>query len=131
MVAFDTLVRFERAEEIIPIMEDIEEKPIKVNILGTEYQVIINKDSNNPKMKNRAGYIEAYSKEIFLKDIEVDEDTYKNIEEFQKKVLRHEMMHAFFHEAGLEHYYEDENLVDWLALQIPKIIKAMNEVDCL
>jgi hypothetical protein len=103
----------------------------KVNILGTEYEIIINKDSKNPKMEDSAGYIEAYAKELVINDIEVDNRTYKNIDEFKKKVLRHEMIHAFFHEAGLEHYYEDEKLVDWLALQIPKIIKAMKEADCL
>lgn len=31
------------------------------------------------------------------------------------------MIHAFFDESGLESYSDNEELVDWLAVQIPKI----------
>lgn len=44
------------------------------------------------------------------------------------KVLRHELIHAFFVESGLPSYSNDEVLVEWLARNIPLINKAVNEV---
>lgn len=58
----------------------------------------------------------------------------ENIEEFKKKVLRHEIIHAFFGESGLRscsEYAEDEELVDWIAIQFPKILKAFEQVGAL
>ena len=41
-----------------------------------------------------------------------------------REVMRHEIIHAFFSEAGLDDYSDNEQLVNWLAIQIPK----MNDV---
>jgi hypothetical protein len=103
----------------------------KVNVLGTEYDIVINPTKDNPKMEGASGYIELYSKTIVLKDIEPDKNTFENIEDFKKKVLRHEISHAFFHESGMQDYCDDEKLIDWLALMLPKITKAMIETECL
>ena len=35
--------------------------------------------------------------------------------------LRHELMHAYFHESGIEGYSENENLVNYLAMSLEKI----------
>ena len=40
--------------------------------------------------------------------------------------LLHELMHAYFHECGLEEYCNDEILVDWLSKTIPQISKVYN-----
>ena len=108
---------------------------MKVNILGQEYEVIKCNDKENPKLKVRQanGLAELYSKEIIINTeaSTEDEETYKNLAEYEKKVIRHEIVHAFFHEAGLSDYCHDEQLVDWIALQIPKMKKAMEETDCL
>ena len=47
------------------------------------------------------------------------------------EVLRHEIIHAFFIESGLEDYNSNEQLVNWIAIQFPKMIKAFEEVDCI
>ena len=108
---------------------------MKVNILGQEYEIKKQSEIENPKLKTRRanGLAELYSKELIISteaSIE-DEETYKNLADYEKKVIRHEIVHAFFHESGLNDYCHDEQLVDWLALQIPKIKKAMESVDCL
>ena len=36
-----------------------------------------------------------------------------------------------FYEAGLEDYSDNEQLVDWIAKQFPKLEKAFKEADCL
>ena len=108
---------------------------MKVNILGQEYEIKKQSEIENPKLKARRanGLAELYSKELIISteaSVE-DEETYTNLAEYEKKVLRHEIVHAFFHEAGLNDYCHDEQLVDWIALQIPKMYKAMNETDCI
>lgn len=48
--------------------------------------------------------------------------------ERRKEVIRHELVHAFFHESGLEQYSDDEVLVAWIAQQFPKIDCAVKSV---
>lgn len=47
------------------------------------------------------------------------------------KVFRHEIVHAFFGESGLKDYMHDETLVDWIAAQLPKMVKVMAQAGCL
>lgn len=102
-----------------------------MNILGTEYEVIRDDTGNNPKLKNANGYCETYSKKIVIdygKDFINDPDNLEKFEEFQAKVLRHEVVHAFLHESGLDHnsdWARNEELIDWIALQLPKIVKTL------
>ena len=59
-----------------------------------------------------------------------------NLDNHFNKVLRHEIVHAFLDESGLmenakfddEHF---EQMVDWIAIQFPKMQKAFEEVGCL
>lgn len=108
---------------------------MKVNILGTEYEIRYLKESEYEKLKicDANGLAELYAKELIINS-EIDDGSGKvfaNFKEFEKKVIRHEIIHAFFHESGLEDYTSDENLVDWLALQAPKILKVFQETGCL
>jgi hypothetical protein len=103
-----------------------------VNILGTEYKIIGAKDT--PKLKEADGYVERYAKEIvFDKGLLERQDrmTSERLDIYHKKVMRHEIIHAFFYESGNNHHCEDEELVDCLAILIPKIVKAMKEVNVL
>lgn len=101
-----------------------------VDILGTQYEVITQTEKENPKLKDANGLCEVYSKRIILdvssKD---DEMAFENIDKFYSKVVRHEIVHAFFHEAGLDKYMDDETLVDVIAILMPKIYNAMKQVD--
>ena len=109
----------------------------KVNILGTEYDVSVQSEKENPKLKENNGLCEQYSKKIIISDFDgAEEDVMlvENFEDFKKKVLRHECFHAFFGESGLRsnsEYAENEELIDWLAIQSPKIFKVFQELDIL
>jgi hypothetical protein len=70
---------------------------------------------------NNNAYIELLSKKIVYESAEETIETLEKIEEQNKKILRHEVIHAFFHESGLRNYARDEVLTDWLALQFGKI----------
>ena len=45
-----------------------------------------------------------------------------------ERILRHEVAHAFLYESGLGYYASDENLVEWIAIQLPKIVKALDNI---
>lgn len=78
---------------------------------------------------DRYGDCDRYAKEIniYLKTFD-NEDSCKCIDKVIDKTVRHELIHAIFHEAGLDEYAEDETLVDCLAILYPKIEKIMESV---
>lgn len=108
-----------------------------VNILGTEYAVLEQSENKNQKLKNCDGLCEQYSKQIILNDFKETENEVMrvdNFEEYKKKVARHEVFHAYFGESGLRgssEYAENEELIDWLAIQSPKIFKTFQELEIL
>lgn len=110
---------------------------IKINILGTEYEIRKDETGTNQKLKNANGYCETYEKVIvidFDKNYINDPDNVNKFDKFQDKTLRHEIVHAFLHESGLDgcsDWARNEEIVDWIALQLPKIVKVMSEAECL
>ena len=36
-----------------------------------------------------------------------------------EEVMRHEIVHAFLFESGLDEYFENEQLVNWIANSVP------------
>lgn len=109
----------------------------KVNVLGTEYEIII--DAPEEMMPEDAdGAMDQTLKRIMVAKIEPNRNTVKNLSEYRKKVLRHEITHAFMYESGVwnnsgisEAWGKDETITDWIAIQSPKLFKAFSEVGCL
>ena len=98
-----------------------------VDVLGTKYTVKEDKSLNNTQVD---GLCKSYSKEILYRsvnDMLCSDDPKELKEERYKEVIRHELVHAFFFEAGLDNYGADEILVDWIAKQFPKIAKAIEQ----
>lgn len=96
-----------------------------VNILGTKYTIVVDKSLNNTSAD---GVCKTYDKVISIRslsDMLGADDCFKSKEARFEEVLRHEITHAFFEEAGLFEYCSDERLVDWIAKQFPKMLKAM------
>ncbi len=104
---------------------------MKVNILGTEYSVAID---DTLEKTNADGMCKVYDKEISIRSVDsmlCDEDSAGTKKMRFNEVLRHEIVHAFFNEAGLQEYSNNEQLVDWMAIQLPKICKVFQECDCM
>lgn len=118
---------------------------MKVNILGTEYTILIKKYDEDEVFERRSidGYCDGYAKQIVVCDMHTyrgwEHEAEETIVECQKATLRHEIVHAFFNESGLMDsafpyegaWAKNEEMVDWLAIQIPKIHKAYQEAGCL
>lgn len=116
-----------------------------VNILGAEYEIIVKKYNEDETFKRLSvdGYCNSYKKEIAVCDL----STYDGFEHEDKEnhvlrkqhTLRHEIVHAFLNESGLmgsagtinEAWPHNEEMVDWIAIQFPKMVKAMQAAECL
>lgn len=60
------------------------------------------------------------------------------VRKLKKDIMRHEIIHAFLDESGLQMssfasgaWAENEEMADWFALQLPKMVKVFREVGCL
>ena len=93
----------------------------KINILGQDYTVKFENTRTENVLKNADGECRWFKKEIIIDD-ELE------LKEHKKHVIKHEIIHAFFAESGLRKYKEDEDIVDWIAWNIDKIHKVINEV---
>lgn len=106
----------------------------KVNILGTEYEFIITGDTTISDIGDNAGVCNPFLKQIVVKDDLMPHGKYRKEEAkkyFEKEVIRHELIHAFFFESGLDDLARNEQLVDWIAVQFPKMLKAFQELEAL
>lgn len=102
-----------------------------VNILGTEYKIIIDDEMHRTE---RDGAERRYLHEISLRPksdmLDGEATDHERALRFSE-VGRHEILHAFFDESGLESYSQNEQLIDWLAVQSPKIFKVFTELELL
>lgn len=118
---------------------------VTVNILGSTYSiryVDYNQDAYLKK-EDLSGYCSFAVREIVIaigsSIPEHSSDTEKENLVAEKQTLRHEIVHAFLYESGLHAgvsqssgpWSQNEEMVDWIALQGPKIFKAWQEVDAL
>lgn len=97
-----------------------------IKILGTDYNF---KEDKSIIDMNCDGLCKTYSKEILIRPIEDMLCSNDGIEDKKKRyreVARHELIHAFFSESGLDEYSNNEQLVNFLAIQIPKMNDAFN-----
>lgn len=89
---------------------------------------------------NHMAMLEHYSfsvKEILIFNYKQSAESVKDLVAYQKKVLRHEIVHAFLYESGLwqnaygsKCWAKNEEMIDWMAIQIPKIQRAYKEAYC-
>lgn len=106
-----------------------------VEILGTKYEITISKEKDDVKLKMCDGYVDWTIKKIVVGDFESDENSLKDLREYTKKVIRHEIIHAFLIESGLwecsrkeSSWARSEEMTDWIARQFHKIADVFKEL---
>jgi hypothetical protein len=115
-----------------------------VKILGTKYTILKvspGQDEYIEKM-HFGGYCDGGAKKIVLLDIKLLPDWANEptdvITKQENETLRHEIIHAFLNESGLgwnsfateRAWAKNEEMVDWIAMQFPKILKVFKELGC-
>lgn len=102
-----------------------------VSVLGVEYT--ITKEHNTPRLENVDGFCDDTTKEIVVETYAGDDGKpgcKAKLDVQRMKNLRHEIVHAFAFESGLAEnspWAQNEEIVDWIAIQGPKIWKAWQE----
>lgn len=108
----------------------------KITILGTPYTVRVLSPDEEPILKDCDGFCDKTSHRI-VASTKADYCNLDDFDAYQRKVIRHEVLHAFLFESGLDcnvYHAEgqvgrhDEQMVDWFASQYPKIRAVYDEL---
>lgn len=108
-----------------------------VNVLGTEWTIKTENRANNAGLIENDALCDDSTKEITMADLDAEADAIdakNDINFVKKKVLRHELTHAFLCESGLcecSDWAQNEEFVDWIAIQGPKLYKAWMEANAI
>jgi hypothetical protein len=109
---------------------------LKIDVLGTKYTILELPKSKDKSLESCDGYCDKTSKKIVIttKDEACDLECF---EVYRRKILRHEIIHAFLFESGLHENFRhpewghEETMIDWVAAQFPKLVAAFKAADCL
>lgn len=109
----------------------------EVHILGVTYKIMIVTEDDYRYDRDADGWCDTSTKEIFIYNYVQCAESVRDLESYQRKVLRHEIIHAFLYESGLwqdscesKCWAKNEEMVDWIAIQYPKIKEAFKEANC-
>ena len=112
----------------------------RVDILGTRYKIELKvpyiKDKN---LANAFGYTDFHGKRIVVADIHTvpgwEEASEECANDVYESTVRHEVIHAYLMESGLNSsangvdcWARNEEMVDWFAIQFPKLLKTFCEL---
>ena len=105
--------------------------------LVTEYKILIIEEGDYRFDREADGWVDPIAKEILIFNYKQDAISVKDLVAYQKCTLRHEITHAFLYESGLwqnsygsKCWAQNEEMVDWFAIQEPKIHSAYIEAGC-
>lgn len=110
----------------------------KIDILGSEWTVKLLPKTVDPILEDCDGYCDWTMRKIVVEDITGFGSSLGDLKAYHNKVLRHEIVHAFLFESGLyensqeiDAWARNEEMVDWIARQGPKIYKAWEAAGAL
>ena len=118
---------------------------MKIDVLGTKYTIKYVNSGQDEYMEkmNFGGYCSSNTKEVVILNLKTVPDWANEPEDViraqEKETIRHELIHAFLNESGLmwntfpaeKAWAKNEEMVDWFAIQMPKLLKAFKEADCI
>lgn len=110
---------------------------LTVNILGAEYTLMLCNKSEDSRLNSFDGLCDETAKEMLVGNYadDVDDPTCKkNLAVQIRKNKRHEIIHAFLFESGLaenSNWAQNEEMVDFFAIQFPKLLEAFKAADAL
>lgn len=116
-----------------------------VYILGERYRIRFRDYSADPLFAEREidGYHDSIDKLIVVGNINTFPSWQNESAEYcrkaEKQILRHEIIHAFLTQSGLENsavhfdgaWSKNEEMIDFFALQMPKIVRVFEELEIL
>lgn len=110
---------------------------MKISVLGSDYTIVLVSSADDKRLSSIDGYCDESVREIRVDNYEAsqgDPHNKANLDKQIKKNIRHELTHAFLFESGLAEnspWAQNEELVDWIAIQGPKLWKAWQEANAV
>ena len=118
---------------------------MQVNILGQNYRVVVKKYADDEAFAKNSidGYCDWHTKDLVICDMASwpgwEREPKVTVRASMRQTLRHEIVHAFLYESGLADssftesgpWAKNEEMVDWIAAQGPKIYQAWKEAKAL
>ena len=110
-----------------------------VSVLGTDYSVYMDvPNEEDETLRESCGYTDSTACRIVVCARPKQSDL-SDWSVVRKSVLRHELIHAFLTESGIDGNTtwdivgqdHPEQMVAWVANQFPKLVKAFRECDAL
>lgn len=116
-----------------------------VSVLGTDYTIRFAESGQDETIEKMhyGGYCDGTTHEIVILNLKTcddwKDDSDVEIEKRHNFTIRHELIHAFLNESGLQWnsftpdgaWAKNEEMVDWFAIQLPKMFKLFQELDIL
>ena len=107
-----------------------------VTVLGVPYTIHEGNAVDFPALNDCDGYCDTSTKEIVVSDMTENKGSSNakgDLACYQRKVIRHELTHALLFESGLSvnSWADNEEIVDWIAIQFPKLQAGFNAVNAL
>ena len=109
---------------------------MKVKILGSVWTIEERAEKEDALLVGCDGYTD-WTRRLIVIEKQM-QGTLGDIGKYTRKVLRHEIIHAFLFECGLaecsghaDSWAENETMVDWYARMAPKIWKVWTEAKAL
>lgn len=112
----------------------------QISILGSMWTIRSATKEEEPRFEKTGGdgFCDSSTRNIVILDIPDDECTIADIPAYARQCIRHEIIHAFFHESGLwvnsnntDAWAMNEEMVDWIALQHEKLHDAFRQAGAL
>lgn len=128
-----TVVSKKEADYQFELLQNRKQNNMKVNVLGTEYDVeMLEERDETMKALNADGYTDFSTKEIKVLKLEEKPGNQKDIFKYQNTVLRHEIIHDFLYECGIDYgmQFHNEECVDFFAIQFEKLAKIFEDAGC-
>lgn len=107
-----------------------------ISILGNAWTIVERSEAEDKNLENADGYCDWTTRTIVIEREIVG--TLGDMENYIRKVKRHEIIHAFFDEYGLaecafspESWARNEEMVDWFARLGPQIYEAWRAAGAL
>lgn len=118
---------------------------MKIDVLGTKYNIkrVNNGQDEYMTKMHYGGYCDNGSKKIYILNLKTVPDWAEEPEGVirlqEQETIRHELIHAFLNESGLgwnsfapeNAWAKNEEMVDWFAVQMPKLLVAFKAADAL
>lgn len=107
---------------------------MKIHIMGVEWTICEKSEKEDPRLEECDGLCDWTTRSIVIrKDVE---GNLADMEKYIRKVKRHEIVHAFLCECGMDEcsaradiWARNEEMIDWFARIGPRITKAWQEAN--